>query len=202
MIPETVESASFGAVGLCAVPGFVRFQEPVCLFVSVHPQGRGLAVTKRIFVHFRIGLTLALFSTCLGMNPGALQAQDEYCDTNCEEDCGGQRCSLGYSIARHLKLQSVYAFRKICRPYRRMAGTPEQLAPWVEPALPYNTDPFGASAPAGGGFGGGIGAGAPGAAPDIPTSYGGWAGNSGYDSFGSSYRYTPSGPAIRYNSAP
>lgn len=156
-------------------------------------------MNKRLFLQARCGLALTLFSICVGLTPAAVMAQDDSCETCCEDDCGAPRCSLGYSIARHLKLQSVYAFRKICRPYRRMAGTPEQLSPWVEPVLPYQTDPFTGPTASAAGFGGG----APTYAPGISgTGAGGWATQPGYDSFGSSYRYTPSGPAIRYNSAP
>lgn len=159
-------------------------------------------MTQRISVHVHYGLFLALLATSISLQPAAVQAQDEQCDTCCEEDCGRARCNLGYSIARHLKLQSVYAFRKICRPYRRMAGTPEQLAPWVEPVVPYNTDPFSGGAGYGGGYGGGPGGGIPTYAPSAPIGQGGWAATPGYDSFGGSYQYSPSGPAIRYNSAP
>jgi len=155
-------------------------------------------MTQRIFVHVRSSLLLALLATSFGVQTGVARAQDENCETCCEEDCGRARCNLGYSIARHLKLQSVYAFRKICRPYRRMAGTPEQLAPWVEPVVPFNTDPFagGVSAGSPGGYG------MPGYAPSAPMGQGGWAATPGYDSFGGSYQYSPTGPAIRYNSAP
>ena len=104
------------------------------------------------------------------------QAQ-EVCDDECVETCDNcPRPSLCFSIARHLKLQSVYFCRKVTRPYRRIADVPPEMCPYVGPSLPPNayTQP---------------------AAYGVGTHTPGWSMNSmnssGYPAPGEMFRYTP-----------
>jgi hypothetical protein len=86
------------------------------------------------------GRRLLVVCLLLGGVATALPCQaQEVCDEECVETCDTcPRPSLCFSIARHLKLQSVYFCRKVTRPYRRIADVPPELGPHVGPSLPPN----------------------------------------------------------------
>ncbi|MCY2966313.1 MAG: hypothetical protein NT069_22215 [Planctomycetota bacterium] len=131
-----------------------------------------------MFTHsvLRRGLAGAAFAAFLALGVPAFAGQ-RYTEVDCDDDC--QACAtkppLGYAICRHLKLQSVYTWRKVTRPYRRIATIPPELEQYAGPGAAPNayTNPFGGS-PLGG----------PG------------------ESFGSPYGYPPTGGTIRYNYGP
>ena len=99
----------------------------------------------------------------------------ESCDDECYDSCDScPRPSLCFSIARHLKLQSVYFCRKVTRPYRRIADVPPELCPQVSPSLPPN-------------------------AYTNPAAYGVGAHNPAWSSgTATPWAYPPSGGQIRY----
>jgi len=123
---------------------FHRTQFPDCQLPIYHDNRFvGLRLSSRkgriMFTSWNWRRFLVIVAVAGCLSAGSTASAQEYCDDECVEECDTcPRPSLCFSIARHLKLQSVYFCRKVTRPYRRIADVPPELCPSVSPSLPPN----------------------------------------------------------------
>jgi len=136
-----------------------------------HSSRKGIAMFTRLDA-LRFLMVVTLLG---GLSTATPCRAQESCDDECYDSCDScPRPSLCFSIARHLKLQSVYFCRKVTRPYRRIADVPPELCPQVSPSLPPN-------------------------AYTNPAAYGVGAHNPAWSSgTATPWAYPPSGGQIRY----